>query len=89
MYYHNTLATEAGISGDDLNRRHRESRLGFAEPSADWKQAGHEIRCIFDNQIIHRAALDMNDIYVHSNEAYFEPLDSDGRSMITPIRVIK
>jgi len=87
-YFHLTLADVDGISGDDLNRRHRENRLGFKAPSADWANSGNEIRCIYERQIMHRAALDNADIYVHATEAYFEPLDSDGNPMIAPIRVI-
>ena len=45
--------TEAdGISGDDVNRHLRESRLGFSEPSADWNRCNEETRCIFEGQEI-------------------------------------
>lgn len=72
-YYNRTLADEKGISGDDLNRRHREKRLGFAPPSDDWADCNKEIRCVHPNQVITRPALDNRDIYVHSRPAYFNP----------------
>jgi hypothetical protein len=72
-YFHLTLADEAGISGDDLNRRHRENRLGFAEPSADWAESDKEIRCIYPGQVITRAALSNREIHVHAEPAYFNP----------------
>jgi hypothetical protein len=72
-YFHLTLADEAGISGDDLNRRHRESRLGFAEPDASWFETDKEIRCIYPGQTITRAALSNREIHVHAFPAYFNP----------------
>lgn len=49
--YFNAKADRAGISGDDVNRRLRERRLGFAEPSSDWDQAGVVVHCIYPGQI--------------------------------------
>lgn len=72
-YFHNTLASEKGISGDDLNRRHRESRLGYAAPSADWADCNKEIRCIYPYGIITRFGLDGRELYVHKLPAFFNP----------------
>ena len=72
-YFHNTLASEAGISGDDLNRRHRERRLGYAAPSADWARAKNEIRCIHPGQTITRGSLNGLEIAVYADLAYFNP----------------
>ena len=69
-YFHNTLASEKGISGDDLNRRHREQRLGFKAPDSTWAEAGKEIRCIYPDQTIIRLALDHAEIYVHCRPAW-------------------
>ena len=66
-YYHNTLATEKGISGDDLNRRHRENRLGYAPAHESWADAGLEIRCIYPGQTITRVALDTRMIHVYED----------------------
>lgn len=49
--YFNAKADRAGVSGDDVNRRLRERRLGFAEPSSDWDQAGTVVHCIYPGQI--------------------------------------
>jgi len=72
-YFHLNLDSEPGISGDDLNRRHREQRLGYAAPSKDWALAGEEIHCIYPNQVITRPTLDNAPVYVHANPAYFNP----------------
>lgn len=44
----------AQLSRDDQNRRLRESRLGFSEPSADWENAGEVTVCLYDGQHWHR-----------------------------------
>ena len=49
--YFNAKADGAGVSGDDVNRRLRERRLGFAEPSSDWDQAGVIVHCIYPGQM--------------------------------------
>ena len=49
-YFTDTIA-ENGISGDDVNRRLREKRLGFQAPSDDWFLAGAPIHCIYKGQI--------------------------------------
>ena len=72
-YFHLTLADEDGISGDDLNRRHRESRLGFGPADPSWADSDKEIRCIHPNQVVTRAALSNREIHVHADPAYFNP----------------
>jgi hypothetical protein len=72
-YFHLTLADENFISGDDLNRRHRENRLGYAAPDPSWAESDKEIRCIHPNQVITRAALSGREIHVHADPAYFNP----------------
>jgi hypothetical protein len=39
-----------GLSGDDIRRRYRESKLGFAAPSADWAECHKVARCIWPLQ---------------------------------------
>ena len=48
--YFNAKADGAGISGDDVNRRLREKRLGFKAPSDDWAQAHLIVRAIYPGQ---------------------------------------
>jgi len=52
-----------GISGDDVNRRLREKRLGFKAPSDDWNMAGATIHCIFKGQIPTR---DLDDVVLYN-----------------------
>jgi hypothetical protein len=55
--YFEVEASAAGISGDDVNRRLREARLGHVAPSGDWATCKRIIRCIFPDQVateIHR-----------------------------------
>lgn len=74
-YFGLTLADEPGISGDDLNRRHRESRLGFTEPSADWANAGREIRCLWDGQTITKLkSLTCKGLHLHVSAAFVGPI---------------
>jgi hypothetical protein len=49
-YFEETVETD-GISGDDVNRRLREARLGFKAPSEDWEQCGTVIHCIYPDQV--------------------------------------
>ena len=49
--YFKAKADSNGVSGDDVNRRYREARLGFAAPSEDWDQAGVIVHCIYPGQI--------------------------------------
>ena len=49
--YFDVKAEGAGISGDDVNRRLREARLGHAAPSNDWVNCKRIIRCIWPGQI--------------------------------------
>jgi hypothetical protein len=49
-YFTETVESD-GISGDDVNRRLREKRLGFKAPSEDWNQAGVVIHCIYPDQV--------------------------------------
>jgi len=72
-YFDVDLADEIGISGDDLNRRLRERRLGYGPPSSDWADSDKEIRCIHPNQVVTRAALSNREIHVHADPAYFNP----------------
>ena len=83
-YFHLTLADEAGISGDDLNRRNRERNLGFGPPSADWADSDKEIRCIHPGQIVTRPALSGREIHVHADPAYFNP----DNMLDEPIRIV-
>ena len=48
--YYLQRATEDGISGDDVNRRHREDRYGFKAPSNDWVDCKAVIKCLWPNQ---------------------------------------
>jgi hypothetical protein len=48
--YFSAKAEAAGISGDDVNRRLRESRLGHAAPSDDWVQCKRIARCLWPDQ---------------------------------------
>jgi hypothetical protein len=43
-------ADTAGISGDDVNRRLREARLGHAAPSDDWVNCKRIARCLWPDQ---------------------------------------
>ena len=87
-YFHNTLADVDGISGDDLNRRHREQRLGFSAPSGDWVQASKEIRCIYPGQVVRKEALDGREIAVYADRSYWMP-SLDGQDMIDrPILIV-
>jgi hypothetical protein len=52
-YFNETLAS--GLSGDDVNRRLREKRLGFGEPSPDWAECSREIRCIYGGEHVTKA----------------------------------
>ena len=72
-YFEASFEDEAGISGDDLNRRYREKSLGFGEPSADWADTEKEIRCIYPGQTITRAGLSGRELHVYSELAYFNP----------------
>jgi hypothetical protein len=49
-YFTETVESD-GISGDDVNRRLRESRLGYKAPSKDWEQAGVVVHCIYKDQV--------------------------------------
>jgi hypothetical protein len=49
--YFEVGADAAGISGDDVNRRLREARLGHAAPSDDWATCKRIIRCIWPDQV--------------------------------------
>jgi hypothetical protein len=49
--YFTESVDDDGISGDDVNRRLRERRLGFKAPSDDWHLAGAPIHCIYKGQI--------------------------------------
>ena len=63
--YFNVQADGQGISGDDVNRRLREARLGHAEPSQDWiDDCKRVIRCIYPGQTI--TALHLHDHYYHA-----------------------
>ena len=85
-YYHLTLADESGISGDDLNRRHRENRLGFGPPSADWADSDKEIRCIYPRQTVtNPVGLSGREIHVYAELAYFNPYNM----LDEPIRIIQ
>jgi hypothetical protein len=45
-------ASAAGISGDDVNRRRREAKLGFVNPpSADWAGCKRIARCLWPDQV--------------------------------------
>jgi hypothetical protein len=48
--YFSAKAEAAGISGDDVNRRRREARLGHAAPSDDWVNCKRIIRCLWPEQ---------------------------------------
>lgn len=87
-YFGKTLADEKGLSGDDQNRRHRERRLGFGPADPSWADCKKEIRCLWNDQVMHRPALDDADIHVHASVAFFQPLYANGDPMIAPIRVI-
>ena len=47
------LTGAGAVSGDDVNRHLRESRLGFCEPSPDWADSHRVIRCIWPNQTVY------------------------------------
>jgi hypothetical protein len=56
---------DSGLSGDDVNRRLREARLGHSVPTSDWEaNKGKVIRCIFAGQSITRKP-DSNDVFYH------------------------
>jgi hypothetical protein len=48
--YFDVEAKAAGISGDDVNRRLREARLGHAAPSDDWVNCKRIARCLWPDQ---------------------------------------
>ena len=48
--YFEAKAVSAGVSGDDVNRRLRESRLGHEEPSPDWVDCKRIARCLWSDQ---------------------------------------
>jgi hypothetical protein len=48
--YFKATVSRDGISGDDVNRRYREARLGFAAPSEDWNQSHLIVRAIYPGQ---------------------------------------
>jgi hypothetical protein len=49
--YFKAQAGDTGdISGDDVNRRLRESRLGHAAPSADWADCKKIVYCLWPGQ---------------------------------------
>ena len=73
-YFHLTLADEDGISGDDLNRRNRERRLGFGPADPSWAQA----------QTITRAGLGNREVSVYADPAYFNPYNM----LVEGIRII-
>ena len=83
-YFHLTLADEDGISGDDLNRRNRERRLGFGPADPSWAQAKKEIRCIYPDQTITRAGLGNREVSVYADPAYFNPYNM----LVEGIRII-
>ena len=72
-YFEASFEDEAGISGDDLNRRYREKSLGYGPADPSWAQAKNEIRCIYPGQTITRAGLSGRELHVYSDLAYFNP----------------
>jgi hypothetical protein len=48
--YFAAKAEGAGVSGDDVNRRLREARLGHAAPSDDWVECKRIVRCLWPDQ---------------------------------------
>jgi hypothetical protein len=57
--YFKAKAGDTGdISGDDVNRRLRESRLGHAAPSADWADCKRIARCLWPDQVATEFHLD-------------------------------
>jgi hypothetical protein len=56
--YFSAKAEAAGISGDDVNRRRREARLGHAAPSDDWVQCKRIVRCLWPDQCAVKVHLD-------------------------------
>ena len=57
--YFKKTATDNSISGDDVNRRRREARLGHAAPSKDWEQCHVVIHCIYKGQVPTKTLLDV------------------------------
>ena len=49
--YFNVKAEASSISGDDVNRRYREARLGHAAPSSDWAECKRICRCLWPGQV--------------------------------------
>ena len=63
--YFNVDATADGISGDDVNRRLRESRLGWSEPSPDWANCKKITRCIWGGQRVNTLPIDVTKHHFH------------------------
>jgi hypothetical protein len=56
--YFAAKAEAAGVSGDDVNRRLREARLGHAAPSDDWANCKRIARCLWPGQEAWKVHLD-------------------------------
>jgi hypothetical protein len=61
---------DSGLSGDDVNRRLREARLGHSMPSSDWEaNKGKVIRCIYADQTISRKP-SADDVFMNTPVAW-------------------
>jgi hypothetical protein len=58
LNYFSAKADAAGISGDDVNRRLREARLGHVTPSNDWVHCKRIARCLWPDQVTRTMHLD-------------------------------